>query len=117
MKAIDCRHCREKIAKEAKEEYLNHEFDIFEDIARSMAVYAVSGLLTTMVRRGRTAEYITKLYDDMVNVFNTDNFFGKSVTMTDIMNALTKEYGIDWDRIQPKLETREEFLYSMRAKS
>lgn len=52
----------------------------------------------------------------MVNVFNTDSFFGKTVTMTDIMNALSKDYGIDWERIQPKLETREEFLYSMRGK-
>ena len=65
MKVRDCRRCREEIAKQAKEEYLNHEFDIFEDVARSMAIYAVSGLLTTMIRRGRTAEYVKKLYDDM----------------------------------------------------
>jgi hypothetical protein len=69
-----------------------------------------------MIRKGRTPKYITELYDDMVNVFNTDSFFGKTVTMTDIMNALSKDYGIDWERIQPKLETREEFLYSMRGK-
>lgn len=114
MKVRDCRKCREEIAKQAKEEYLNHEFDIFEDVARSMAIYAVSGLLTTMIRRGRTADYVKKLYDDMCNVFDTDCFFGRSVTMNEIMHALTKDYGIDWERLQPKLETREEFLHSMR---
>ena len=114
MKVRDCRKCREEIAKQAKEEYLNHEFDIFEDVARSMAIYAISGILTTMSRRGRTADYIKKLYDDMCSVFETDNFFGKSVTMTDIMNALTETYGIDWEKLQPKLETREEFMHSMR---
>ena len=114
MKVRDCRACRAEIAKLAKEEYLNHEYDIFEDVARSMAIYAICGLLTTMIRRGRTAEYIKKLYQDMCSVFDTDCFFGKSVEMTDIMNALTKDYGIDWERLQPKLETREEFLHSMR---
>lgn len=114
MKVRDCRQCREKITREAKEAYLNHEFDIFEDIARSMAIYAVSGLLTAMIRRGRTSQYIKELYADMCNVFNTDSFFGKSVMMTDIMAALTDTYGIDWEKLQPKLETREEFLYNMR---
>ena len=114
MKVRDCRTCRAEIAKQAKEEFLNHEYDIFEDVARSMAIYAVCGLLTTMIRRGQTDEYIKKLYDDMINVFNTNIFFGKSVEMTDIMNALTKDYGIDWEKLQPKLETREEFLHSMR---
>ena len=114
MKVRDCKKCRADIFKAAKDEYLNHEFDIFEDIARSMAIYAVSGLLTTMIRRGRTSQYIKELYADMCNVFNTDSFFGKSVTMTDIMAALTDTYGIDWEKLQPKLETREEFLYNMR---
>ena len=89
MKVRDCRRCREEIAKQAKEEYLNHEFDIFEDVARSMAIYAVSGLLTTMIRRGRTAEYVKKLYDDMINVFNTDSFFGK------------KQWNPSWSHIPP----------------
>jgi hypothetical protein len=116
MRVRDCKKCRADIFKAAKDEYLNHEFDIFEDSARSLAIYAVCGVLTAMIRKGRTPKYITELYDDMVNVFNTDSFFGKTVTMTDIMNALSKDYGIDWERIQPKLETREEFLYSMRGK-
>ena len=109
MKVRDCKKCRADIFKAAKDEYLNHEFDI-------LAIYAVCGVLTAMIRKGRTPKYITELYDDMVNVFNTDSFFGKTVTMNDIMNALSKDYGIDWERIQPKLETREEFLYSMRGK-
>ena len=116
MKVRECKKCRADILKAAKDEYLNHEFDIFEDSARSLAIYAVCGILTAMIRRGRTTEYITRLYDDMCNVFNTDTFFGTTVTMNDIMNSLTTEYGIDWERINPKLETRKEFLYSMRDK-
>lgn len=98
----------------AKEEYLNHEYDIFEDVARSMAMYIMSGLLTAMIRRGRTAVYVKKLYEEMCSVFDTDVFFGKSVTMTDISKALTEDYNIDWEKLQPKLETREEFLHRMR---
>lgn len=116
MKVRDCKKCRADIFKAAKEEYLNHEFDIFEDTARSFTIYAICGLLTALIRKGRTPEYISKMYDDMCNVFNTDTFFGNTVTMNDIMKALEKDYGINWDRVQPKLETRKEFLYSMRDK-
>lgn len=39
MKVRDCKKCRADIFKAAKDEYLNHEFDIFEDSARSLAIY------------------------------------------------------------------------------
>lgn len=117
MKVRDCKKCRADIFKAAKDEYLNHEFDIFEDVAQSMATYAICGILTVMSRRGRTKKYISQLYDDMCTAFEQDKLFDKNITMEEIMEALSKEYGIDWDRVNPKLETRKEFFFSMRAKS
>ena len=114
MKAINCSECRKKILKEAREEYLKHEYAIFRDTSRSFAVFAVCGVLTAMARRGRTQGYIKALYDDMCVLFATPEIFGKKVTMTDIMHSLEKNYGIDWSKLTLNLESKDEWMYHAR---
>ena len=114
MRTINCKKCREAIAKVAKEEYLSHEYDIFEGVARSTAIWAVCGLLTAMHRRGRTKQYIKQLYDEMCLTFSAGNLFGKEISMSDIMKSLSDEYGIDWNKFEFNIESREEFLHEMR---
>lgn len=114
MKAIDCGKCRKKILQEARDEYLKHEYAVFHDSARSLAVFAVCGVLTAMARRGRTKEYIQRLYDDMCQLFDTPEMFGKRITMTDIMHSLTDEYGIDWSKLQVNIESETEWIHSAR---
>lgn len=114
MKAINCTTCRKKIFSEARDEYLKHEYAFFRDSARSLAVFAVCGVLTTMARRGRTKEYIRQIYDDMCLLFSTPEMFGKRITMTDIMHSLEKEYGIDWSKLQVNIESESEWLHGAR---
>ena len=114
MKAINCNTCRKKILAEARDEYLKHEYAFFRDSARSLAVFAVCGVLTTMARRGRTKEYIKQIYDDMCLLFSTPDMFGKRITMTDIMHSLEKEYGIDWGKLQVNIESETEWIHGAR---
>lgn len=113
MKArTDCTQCRKKIYKEAELEYLKHEYAFFKDSAYSFAVYAICGVLTALVRRGRTPQYIKQIYDDMCFTFSTKEMFGKQITMTEIMHRLTDDYGIDWDKLEIHIEEEKEFLKS-----
>lgn len=114
MKAINCSDCRKKILKEAREEYLNKEWEIFRDTSRSFAVFAVCGVLTAMARRGRTTAYIKELYDDMCLLFSTPDLFGRTISMTDIMKNLTETYGIDWDKLEVHTQTREAWIHEAR---
>lgn len=113
-KITDCTKCRKEILKQARDEYLLHEYDIFRDSARSLAVFAVCGVLTAMARRGRTKQYITQLYEDMCLLFATPDMFGKRITMTDIMHSLEKEYGIDWSKLQVNIESESEWIHGAR---
>lgn len=108
----DCNRCRKQIYDQAKEEFLKHEYSIFKDMSTSFAAYAITTVLMTMVKRGRTKEYIQKLYDDMIFVFDTPSVMGKEISMHDNMMMLQKEYGIDWDRINIQVESEKEFLNS-----
>lgn len=112
MNVINCTECRKKIYKEAEAEYLKHEYTFFKDSARSLAIFSVCGVLTAMIRRGRTKQYIKQLYDDMCLLFSTPEMFGKQITMTDIMHTLTKEYGIDWGKLEVNIESESQWVRS-----
>lgn len=116
MKVINCSECRKKIQKECEEAYLKQGYAFFSDSARTMAIYAICGALVAQVRRGRSKEYIQKLYEDMCFVFNTPSYFGKQITLTDIMNSLTRDYDIDFDKFEMHTETEKEFIRDARGK-
>ena len=113
-KITDCITCRKKIYKEAEEAYLKHEYAFFSDSARSFAVFAGCGVLTAMIRRGRTPQYIRQLYDDMCLLFSTPQMFGKEITMTDIMHSLESDYGIDWDKLEVHIEDEKHWVTGAR---
>lgn len=114
MKTTNCVKCRKRIFQEAEKAYLSQGYEFFVDSARSMAIYAVCGVLTAMVQRGRTKKYIQQIYKDMCFVFDTPECFGKKITMEDIMAQLEKEYDIDWSKLKLHTETEKEFITSAR---
>ncbi len=115
MKArTDCFKCRQEIREEEKQSFLKREYAYFKDSAYSMACFAICGVLTAMVRRGRTAAYIKQLYDDMCFTFSTPQMFGKEITMTAVMKSLTQNYGIDWDKLEVHIEDEKSFIHDCR---
>lgn len=114
MKAINCSQCRKKILAEARDEYLKYEYAYFRDSARSLAVFAVCGVRTTMARRGRTKKYIRQIYEDMCLLFATPEIFEKKITMTGVMHSLTEDYGIDWDKLEVHIEDEKHWVTGAR---
>ena len=110
----NCTTCRNKVYKEAEEAFLKHEYSIFSDMSKSFASYAITTVLMTMVKRGRSKEYIQKLFDDMVFIFDTPAVMGKEIKMHDNMKMLEKEYGIDWDRVKVNVESENEFIKNVK---
>jgi hypothetical protein len=116
MKArtTNCVECRKAVYKEAETAYIKEQYRFFKDSAYSMACFAVCGVLTAMVRRGRTKQYIQNLYKDMCLLFSTPEMFGKQISMTDIMHTLESEYGIDWKKLEVHIESEKHYLTGVR---
>lgn len=98
----------------ARDEYLKRQYAILSDGAFTFAIYATVAVLTAQVRRGRSKEYIQKLYDDIVMIYDTPELFGKTISVTDLKKSLEKEYGIDFNRINVHIEDEKEFIKSMK---
>lgn len=115
MKArTDCTACRKRIYKEAETAYLKHEYKFFKDSAYSIACLITCVILSVMVRRGRSAKYIKQLYEDICTILSMPTIFNKDLRMTDVMKQLTKDYGIDWNKLELRLESESEFLHTTR---
>ena len=112
----NCNACRERIRQECEDAFLKREYKIFSEMSDSFATYAVTAILMTMVRRGRTKEYIQKLYDEMCFIFDTPAVMGKEVRMRDCMKLLHDDYGIDWDKIHVNMESEKEFISAVKKR-
>ena len=113
MKVKDCSKCRKDILKAARDEYIKSQYAILQDCAFTFAIYATVGTLTAMVRRGRSKEYIQKLFDDIVMIYDTPQLFGKDISVGDLKRSLEKEYGIDFNRINVHIEDEKAFIKSL----
>lgn len=112
MKArTDCTACRKRIYKEAETAYLKHEYKFFEESSYSIACLVATVVLSVMVRRGRSKLYIQQLWKEMCDIFSMPAIFGKEVRMTDVMKQLEADYGIDFKKLELKLESESEFIY------
>lgn len=110
----DCNKCRRQVYKEAEEAYLKQQYKSFQEMAYSMACFSTAAVLFAMIRRGRKPEYIQKLFEDILFVYEYPDFFGKKISMTEVMEMLRKEYDIDFSRIQLNMETESEFLKGVK---
>ena len=114
MKSMDCSTCRKRILESAQEAYLKQQYRVYTDAAYTFAVYATAAVLMAQIRRGRSKEYIKKLYDDIVLVYDTPQIFGKPISLTDIMHTLESEYGIDWKKLEVHHESEKRYLTGVR---
>ena len=110
----NCEHCRKEIYKEAEEAYLKQKYSILSENAYTMAVFATAAVLAVMHRRGRSKRYIRKLYDDICFIYDYPEYKGKELHMTEVMEILEKEYGIDFGKLTVHTETEKQFLYDAK---
>lgn len=114
MKAINCTQCRKKQFKEAEEAFLKQQYVIYKDMSYTFAVLSTAAVLGVMCRRGRTKDYIQKLYKDICFMYQYPAVMGKQVTLTDLLKTLEKDYGINFAELTVNVETEKEFITSAK---
>lgn len=114
MKTTNCTKCRKRVFKEAEEAFLKQEYIIYKDMSYTFACLATASVLGVMMRRGRTKDYIQKLYKDICFMYQHPAVMGKQVTLTDLLKTLENDYGIDFAELSVNVETEKEFITSAK---
>lgn len=107
----NCEQCKKQIAKEQDKKCLECQYEMFkviaDDIGKAMAV----AMIAVCERRGRKADYIKKFYEDLIFILDYPEVFGKkSLNSSEMMDEYARKYGIDFNRVQLKVETKDECL-------
>lgn len=110
MKAISCDKCR----KQREETLHKLEFQMFHNTLDTAVTGVVAVILAVMERRGRTPEYIKKLYDDIKLILDLPTFGGERLSMFDLIESLEKKYDIDFDEIAINHESEKNSLRTLR---
>lgn len=111
VRVQNCEACRKQIHKEEQETYLKQQYAYIGDTLYTCAGLATTAVLAVMMNRGRSKEYIQKLFDEIVLIYGTETVFGKPIDMLDTMHMLEKEYDIDFKRIHVNFsESEKEFI-------
>ncbi len=111
----NCTECRKRIHAEEQERFLRIQYSWLTDGMSTMAALSATVAIAVQAQRGRSKEYIRKLFDDMVCLYNTGSVFGKRIELVPMMKMLESEYGIDFKRINVNFdESEKEYIKNCR---
>ena len=112
MKTVNCTQCRKAIQKACETEYLKSQYSIYSDVAEGMAKCCIAAVLMVQVRRGRSKKYIQELFNELVMVFDTPTVFGKEIRSDDMIERLSNEYDLEFNRVKIHKQTERDFVRS-----
>ncbi len=86
------------------------KYEMFCAIANDNVRQTIAMVLYSFRLRGYGKKRLHRLYEQFLAVINMPSPFGNDITCEDCMRMLQEDYGIDFSRINAKMETREQFL-------
>lgn len=111
MKArTDCVKCRKQMTQLSEENFLRHEYTIFENCVSTASDWAAALALSALKREGFDKEAIKRFFEDFCMLANLPEIFGKRITTTEVVKSLEKEFDISFDDIVVHHENVESFI-------
>ena len=96
------------LSKEAQKEL--SDFRVFLKVKDGVAQQTVAAMLYAYHLRGFRKKRLHEMYERVLSIINMPPVVGNQISGNDLIDFLTKEYGIDFDRINLKTETEKEYL-------
>ncbi len=115
MKALSNNVVLYKAERAAKEEYerlyYENKYQMFTELSTDIVRQTIAMILYGAKLRGADENEIHKIFDGAVCALEMpENFFGKTITCQGCMEFIAKTYGIDFERIAPNIQSKEDFL-------
>ena len=96
------------LSKEAQKELA--DFRVFLKVKDGVAQQTVAAILYAYHLCGFRKKRLQEMYERVLSIINMPPVIGNQIGGNDLIDFLTKEYGIDFDRINLKTETESEYL-------
>lgn len=87
----------------------DYKFRAFEEANQDVSQQIIAACLYSQYLKGRKPEYIRKMFDDIIAVLSMPPVMGKTLEGTELMKTLEDKCGIDFNRVDVKHETQDEW--------
>lgn len=96
------------LSKEAQKEL--SEFRVFLKVKDGIAQQVVAAMLYAYHLEGFRKKRIQDMFERMLSIITLPDTLQGGVDGTGLMDFISREYGIDFDRVKLKAETEKEYL-------
>lgn len=111
MKAITRNKIKDTAKRYVAEEYNNLKYETFQEVAPEVTRQAVTMFLYALKLYGHFGTTrLQRAFDWFILVQNMPPILGKEMKCENVMRMLERDHGIDFSRINVKLESKENFM-------
>ena len=111
MKAITRNKIKDVAKQYVAEEYNLLKYETFQEVAPEVTRQAVAMFLYALKLYGHFGTTrLQRAFDWFITIQNMPQVMGKDVKCGDVMRMLERDHGIDFSKINVRLESKENFM-------
>lgn len=92
------------------------QYQLYEAVMNDMMKQAITAMIAVCEKRRYKKPYIQRFFNDIVMILEMPEIFGQQMCSNEMMAEYAKKYDLDFDRINVKCETLEEYCNRYKIK-
>lgn len=92
------------------------QYQLYEAVMNDMMKQAVTAMIAVCEKRRYKKPYIQRFFNDIVMVLEMPEIFGHQMCSNEMMAEYAEKYDLDFDRINVKMETLDDYCKRYKIK-
>lgn len=92
------------------------QYQLYENVMNDMMKQAITAMIAVCEKRRYSKAYIQRWFKDVLMILEMPEIFGQQLSSNEMMAEYTKKYDLDFDRINVKMETLDEYCKRYKIK-
>lgn len=92
------------------------QYQLYEAVMNDMMKQAITAMIAVCEKRRYTKRYIQRFFNDLIMVLEMPDIFGQQMCSNEMMAEYAEKYDLDFDRINVKMETLDDYCKRYKIK-
>lgn len=92
------------------------QYQLYEAVMNDMMKQTITAMIAVCEKRRYKKPYIQRFFNDIVMVLEMPEIFGQQMCSNEMMKEYAEKYDLDFDRINVKMETLDDYCKRYKIK-
>lgn len=92
------------------------QYQLYEATMNDMMKQAITAMIAVYEKRRYKKPYIQRFFNDIIMVLEMPEIFGQQMCSNEMMKEYAEKYDLDFDRINVKMETLDDYCKRYKIK-